>query len=381
MPTATDGYLSDLEQQDASIVGAPPSLLRQSESPNLDLLRSVAVLAVLANHLAATFGIAQPEPRLWGLGRWGVLLFFVHTSLVLMMSMGRLGLSGWKLHSTFYIKRFFRIYPLSIAIIILAVAAKIPPTSWPDDIPHSTLRSIICNLFLCQNLFRQPDVLGPLWSLPFEVQMYLVLPLLFVFVRKCTSGSIAALWYVTIGAAMLQPWLVEAHHGRQMQLDRLGIAQFVPCFMAGIIAYYLLISGRRAVLPFWVWTATLFTVSWIYVQRWNGTEHLGYTDWLCCLAIGVVVVFCAESEHRTLNFLTHHVAKYSFGLYLGQLPALWFAFLKLKGHPLWMQWAVFLFLITAGPYLLYHLIEAPFIKLGKTVSKPKPSPAVGAGRG
>ena len=375
MHTTTEEYSSDLQQEGASVVGGPSSLLQKGDSPNLDLLRAVAVLSVLADHLAATFGIAQRHPKFWALGRWGVLLFFVHTSLVLMMSMGRLGLSGWQLHSTFYIKRFFRIYPLSIAIIILVLAARIPPTTWPDDIPPASLRSIISNLLLCQNLTRQPDLIGPLWSLPYEVQMYLVLPVLFIFVRKCTSGSLAGLWYGAVVVGMLQSWLAEIYYGRHMGLERLGIAEFGPCFMAGIIAYYLLRRRQQAELPFWVWAATLFTVSWIYLQWTAGGDHVGIPEWLCCLAMGVVVVSCAESRHRTLNFLTHRIAKYSYGLYLGQLPVLWFAFIKLKSHSVWLQWSVFLFLIVAGPFALYHLIEEPFIKLGKIASARKRSPA------
>src|SRR5208282_2014964 len=107
---------------------------QKGDSPNLDLLRTVAVLSVLTDHIAATFGIAQRHPLFWALGRWGVLLFFVHTSLVLMMSMERLGLSDWQLYSAFYIRRFFRIYPLSVAVITIVLLARIPPTSWPDDI-------------------------------------------------------------------------------------------------------------------------------------------------------------------------------------------------------------------------------------------------------
>ena len=350
-------------------------MLQKGDSSNLDLLRTVAVLCVLADHLGATFGIAQRHPGFWALGRWGVLLFFVHTSLVLMMSMERLGLNGWPMFSTFYIKRFFRIYPLSIAVIILVLAARIPPTSWPDDIAHPSLSGIISNLFLCQNLTRQPDLIGPLWSLPYEVQMYLVLPALFIFVRKCTAGSLAGLWYGAVVVGLLQSWAEGTHHGRLLGFDRFGINKFTPCFMAGIIAYYLLRRRQRAELPFWVWAATLFTVSWVYVQ-WNaGAERVGFPEWLCCLAMGVVVASCVESRYPALNSLTHQIAKYSYGLYLGQVPVLWYAFVKLKDRSPSLQWCVFLVLIVAGPFAFYHLIEEPFIKLGKMVSTRKRVPA------
>src|SRR5512146_1173960 len=78
------------------------------ELANLDLLRTVAVALVFFSHLFMTLKI-----RFMGeLGHLGVLLFFVHTSFVLMMSMERLGLRGPRLFWVFMIRRAFRIYPL-----------------------------------------------------------------------------------------------------------------------------------------------------------------------------------------------------------------------------------------------------------------------------
>jgi peptidoglycan/LPS O-acetylase OafA/YrhL len=64
------------------------------------------------------------------LGRFGVLLFFVHTSLVLMLSMRRLGLAGLRLYTTFMVRRIFRIYPLSILTVALVIAFHIPFAPW-----------------------------------------------------------------------------------------------------------------------------------------------------------------------------------------------------------------------------------------------------------
>jgi peptidoglycan/LPS O-acetylase OafA/YrhL len=82
------------------------------------------------------------------------------------------------------------------------------------------------------------------------------------------------------------------------------------------------------------------------------------------LVIGLAVVYCAESRHRSLNFLSHHLAKYSYGLYLGQIPVLWLASVKLNYLPPSLQWTLFLLLIVVVPIASYHLVEHPFIKLG-----------------
>jgi peptidoglycan/LPS O-acetylase OafA/YrhL len=343
-------------------------MLQSGDSPNLDLLRSVAVLAVLADHIVGTFGITQSPPFLWALGRWGVLLFFVHTSLVLMMSMERHGLSGLRLHVTFYIRRFFRIYPLSIAVVAGVLVAHIPPNSWTVGFKHPDLATIFSNFFLCQNLISRPSVTGPLWSLPYEVQMYLILPGLFMFVRKTTAGHLAGLWLGSVVVGLAQPWLAATNQGRRMHLGGLGIAEFIPCFLVGVIAYHILCKGQKPRLPFWIWVSTICVVAVAYL-RWNASAgYVGYPEWICCLAIGLVVVHCVESRNRTLNFLTHQLAKYSYGLYLGQVPVLWLAFVKLNYLSLPLRWSLFLFLIVTVPFASYHLIEHPFIKLGTALT-------------
>ena len=81
-------------------------------SANLDLLRSIAVLLVVAQHLCRRMHVDHIG---WvattSLGLFGVLLFFVHTSLVLMLSMQRSGLTGVPLVRNFYVRRLFSHIP------------------------------------------------------------------------------------------------------------------------------------------------------------------------------------------------------------------------------------------------------------------------------
>src|SRR5690349_8509858 len=95
---------------------------------NLDILRSIAVLSVLFSHSVRWIvqGTVQSRAAMeTNLGRFGVLIFFVHTALVLMMSMGRISSKPrWVLQ--FYLLRIFRIYPLSILCVVLVLGFKIP---------------------------------------------------------------------------------------------------------------------------------------------------------------------------------------------------------------------------------------------------------------
>ena len=164
---------------------------------NLDVLRAIAVMLVLFAHTtkATRLGPTALTDRIdVNLGRFGVLLFFVHTALVLMMSMQRSADRPlWPLR--FYIQRIFRIYPLSILCVVAVLLLHIPFMPFRAFALPSAA-NILQNLTLTQNL-TQPhpirvgnlivannSVSHPMWSLPFEIQMYLLLPLAFVFLRR-----------------------------------------------------------------------------------------------------------------------------------------------------------------------------------------------------
>ena len=86
----------------------------------MDLLRSVAVLVVFFTHyFDLQYGFGATWTLLWHLGQLGVLIFFVHTSLVLMWSLERSSLQRGKLVAPFFLRRAFRIYPLSIGAFSL----------------------------------------------------------------------------------------------------------------------------------------------------------------------------------------------------------------------------------------------------------------------
>jgi len=48
---------------------------------------------------------------------------------------------------------------------------------------------------------------------------------------------------------------------------------------------------------------------------------------------------------------------------------MWFAFVRLAAEPLAMQWAIFIVLSVALPFLAYHLLEAPMIRFGAVLAK------------
>src|SRR5687768_17561235 len=91
-----------------------------SGSPKLDVLRTVAVLTVVCSHLwFKQLSIAH-------LGRAGVLLFFIHTSLVLMFSLERQDARTGGSFLLFMVRRVFRIYPLAILVVLAVYLFELP---------------------------------------------------------------------------------------------------------------------------------------------------------------------------------------------------------------------------------------------------------------
>jgi peptidoglycan/LPS O-acetylase OafA/YrhL len=316
---------------------------------NLDFLRSVAVLLVLADHLTRHYHI----DRFNDLGSFGVLLFFVHTSLVLMYSMQRSHLTGGDLLRDFYIRRFFRIYPLSILAILIAVSLHLHADGnglsfglRPGPV------ELISNLLLVQNLTGSASVIGPLWSLPFEVQMYLVLPLLFLW-RRRSAVTLLALWLILGGLGHFP----EAYPS----LRWMSLLIYVPNFLPGVLAATL---PEKKNFPAYLWP--LFVFGLVAMFFWKPSRLIGG---LLCLLLGSAIPRFRDITFRPLKWVSHHIATYSYGIYLGHSFFIWFALTRHNNWILfWLMWILI-------PALVYHAFEHPMMQFGKRVAVRAAPPA------
>ncbi len=164
------------------------------DSPNLDLLRALAVGMVVLSHLLLVLGdgFEPPGYDIHAMGHAGVAIFFVHTTLVLMASLQRHGPAA----VPFFIRRFMRIYPLSVAVVVFFGLLKLisgVSINWAE---------FMSNLLLIQNLTGHAAVPGPLWSLPYELQMYALLPALYAI----TTTQRALRWTALLCASGAWVW-------------------------------------------------------------------------------------------------------------------------------------------------------------------------------
>jgi len=302
-------------------------------SRNLDILRALAVFSVLFDHtlLALGYNHFGSVNFIW-IGRAGVMFFFVHTSLVLMYSLERSPDAR-----SFYLRRAFRIYPLCMVAVTFAYFVFSPSA------PLSR-RDFLLNLALFQNVFGGKNAFGELWSLPLEIQMYLVLPLLFWIARN-HAKALVAVWVVAM--AVMFWW---------------SMFIFVPCFLAGIISYAL---SRRVprILPHWAWPFTVIAVMLIFAS-FPGWKRC----WWPCLLLGVLIPLFAEAKKSLFSAAATQTAKYSYGIYLSHPFVISFAIVHLESRPVWLRIAEFVVLNFALPVVAFHLIENPGIAAGKRLA-------------
>lgn len=328
------------------------------DSPNLDFLRASAVLMVLVFHVLGFLGIRHVGKfDLEAMGLLGVLLFFVHTSFVLMFSLQRqvAKFGRERFFLIFMVRRCFRIYPLSLLVVAVIALFKLPLTGppWGMNWPPITGRDIIFNLLLVQNVTGSPSIPGPLWSLPFEMQMYLFLPALFLLTGRLKSALAVAGGCLAVTAAVAA-WIWSGH-GYHLK--------YVPCFLPGILAYKLSLRPGRS----WRFPALLLLLwSSVAIFMMLNTVEAG---WIVCFILGAAIPQFAQLSNRLLQRASHFIARYSYGIYLTHCFCIWLAFIKLKPLPGIGQWLVFAAAVLLVPMVLYHFVELPLINVGRNLAE------------
>lgn len=343
------------------------------EFANLDVLRATAVLLVLATHLAVFWGKEDVGfVHFEAFGLLGVLMFFVHTSFVLMHSLERQERQFGRrsLWSIFMIRRCFRIYPLAWVVVCGVYFSGIPSAF---TLPGVVLRGnptpymLWNNLCLLRNIIHIGAVVGPLWTLPFEMQMYLFLPAFYLLARKISLRALLGLWIVAVFAAVAEKEV--------MALPML--LHYVACFMGGIIAFKIWPDTKRTLPSYFLGIVILLIMGGYTVSHGNGATFRGMA---VCLFLGLMLPRIQEVANPTLRSVSHFIAKYSYGIYLTHIIAIWIAFVVLKSLPLAIQWPVFFLAAFGIPVALFHAVESPMIQYGHALvnrlyaRKPSPRP-------
>jgi peptidoglycan/LPS O-acetylase OafA/YrhL len=153
--------------------------------PQLDGLRAFAVLAVVAHHTMPTSLVNALNPGAAGVRLFFVLSGFLITGILLRArdAMERGGSAGQAL-SSFYARRFLRIFPLYYFALAVVLLAGVPDAregaAW-----HLAYLSNVYGV-----LHGHMGSLAHFWSLAVEEQFYLVWPALVLFVPRRWLGPL-----------------------------------------------------------------------------------------------------------------------------------------------------------------------------------------------
>jgi peptidoglycan/LPS O-acetylase OafA/YrhL len=316
----------------------------------------MAVSFVVISHLLLDKSLVRPGGYdTQTLGTLGVLIFFVHTCLVLMLSLERQGNSDRNRATTvsFLVARAFRIYPLAIVVIVLLSLIEQMHSGTGPSLP-----TFLSNIFLIQNLTGSPSITPVLWSLPFEFQMYFFLPLLYMWTRDGdmhSSSRVAVLWCIAV-ALVIVFWRLGLNY---------DLIKFFPCFLPGVLAFCQRRLPRQ--FPPAVLLAYVAAMAIMYPSLVGRGVNATFLSWIICLGLGILIPRCREIKSDLVARVGSVIARYSYGIYLVHDPIRYFSFHYLKGISPLVSWSVFIFFVCGISYIAYHFIEKPGIELGRAV--------------
>lgn len=205
-----------------------------NNDPSIEALRGFAALMVVATHYAH---FLTPTPGGWAFASSGVNLFFVLSGFVFGPYLFNIGLHFWP----HMVRRFFRMYPLYLCALLVYVAIK----SWQGD----AWAHFGAHLLMAQTLHTREIAFyynAAFWSLPPEVEFYILLPVLAWLVRK------AGLFPLLCLAAALHFGLMYAQDLSSTAAD---IAARATVHFPGLLIEFLLGSAAYALtqrLDAWV---------------------------------------------------------------------------------------------------------------------------------
>jgi peptidoglycan/LPS O-acetylase OafA/YrhL len=305
------------------------TVTRPDRVAGLDGIRGLAALFVVVNHIfeRAWPGYpAHPAPfwAAWMVyGRFAVVIFIALSGFSLGLGPAR---SGWRLPAitTYAHRRAWRILPpywAALGFSLLMTWYVLAQPGWP--VPGG--KSVVVFGLLGQDAVSAASPNRAFWSIAIEAQLYILLPLLLLLVRRVSAWAMAGL----VAAIVITVGLL----GPQVPLLNTALVKFTPdlavLFAAGLLAAGIVTAGERTRSRPWAGyalAATVPVIALIVVQGsvWSNL-HLFWLDLAWAPALGCFLAAIATGHPRpVVRFLTSRLPRMlgscSYSLYLTHMP-------------------------------------------------------------
>jgi peptidoglycan/LPS O-acetylase OafA/YrhL len=296
----------------------------------LDGIRGLAALFVVLNHIFERAWPGYPATNhapfwaAWMLyGRFAVVIFIALSGFSLGLGPAR---SGWRLASiaTYAHRRAWRILPPYWAALVFSLLVTWFVLAQPGwAVPNG--KSVVVYGLLAQDAFAAGSPNRAFWSIAIEAQLYVLLPLLLLLVRRVSARAMAAL----VAAIVVTIGLLGPH----VPLMNSALVKFTPdlavLFAVGLLAAGIVTAAERTRSRPWAGYALASTVPVIALMVVKGAAwsnlNLFWLDLAWAPAVGCFLAAIATSRpRRVVRFLGSRLPRSlgscSYSLYLTHMP-------------------------------------------------------------
>jgi peptidoglycan/LPS O-acetylase OafA/YrhL len=318
----------------------------------LDSLRGIAALVVLLAHaLEYSWAPYHELANRFQFGNWGVVLFFLCSGFIIPVSMERQR-SLWR----FWVRRFFRLYPLywaNIGLVVLCAATATGGFAHVLDVrPVSTL---LANLTMFQHFLGFPHINLVYWSLSVEMVFYIMMTLLFALrLHTYTAPITIGLLLATICAELLLPIPFATSY----------LTHIVIIFVGTVLHR---IHSRNIKWPTGALVVGLTLIMLIiplFGDPWSSAEQAPWV--LAQVSALVFFIACFLLRTRQTSPITGYLGKISYSLYL--MHPIIMAVIPGVGNPIasTILWTGALLVFASATY---RWIEQPAIAVGQRLTQ------------
>jgi peptidoglycan/LPS O-acetylase OafA/YrhL len=337
--------------------------------PAIELFRGIAAFMVLTYHYAF---FLMPESKTLNFLGTGVDLFFVISGFVFAPVI----YSGKIVIKPYLIRRFFRIYPLYLISLLLYYGFA------PDDPQKFTF--FIDHLFFLQTTSTLQETMffnGVTWTLPIEIEYYLLVPLL----ALLTAINRKTIYIVLILAIVLKAILIitstDILNINLSSILSFHLPGFIIEFLVGIILYNIYVKYKDKqisiifnILIIIIAMILIYGLSLLYLlHEYEEITNLlmkSYFRFWCAISYGILLfpfLFIINSK-SIFNNVYIFMGNISYGVYLFHLlipKVLNHLDYNLTGF---IAYFVNLILTVILALITYYLIENPARLFGRKLS-------------